>query len=202
MWRCTAPQVSCGWLSAQRLLQIKCRHNNRSLLHNHQKSRKVCNRLATNKIKATHSQRRSHFHEMSVTDSMQTCRLQFCVKLVCCMTEQTCWQTWERPSADLQVTYGKCCKVTHAPQGDAVNNRNGIFYRNHKYWTEGQHHNDEDDDEMLNIWTCSELAVLIIYNTAIMINSTSSSLTRYSLTEQESLANSTIEFWFLNNNYY
>ena len=47
----------------------------------------------------------------------------------------------------------KCCKVpvTHAPQGDAVNNRNGIFYRNHKYWTEGQHHNDEDDDEMLNI---------------------------------------------------
>ena len=59
-----------------------------------------------------HSQRSSHFHEMSITDSLQTSRLQFWVKLVCCMTEQTC----DRPEKGLQqickLRTGGCIKTT------------------------------------------------------------------------------------------
>ena len=104
--RCTAPQVSCGWLSAQRLLQIKCRHNNRSLLHNHQKSRKVCNRLAANKIKGNTQSKKKSF-------SWDVCHRQYAdlqtsvLRQIGLLYDWTdLWQTWERPSADLQVTYG------------------------------------------------------------------------------------------------
>ena len=50
----------------------------------------------------------------------------------------------------------KYCKVTHAPQGDAVNNRNGIEIETTNIGqkvnslTDDDDHNDEDDDEMLN----------------------------------------------------
>ena len=61
----------------------------------------------------------------------------------------------------------KYCKVTHAPQGDAVNNGNGIEIETTNIGqkvnslADNDDHNDEDDDEMLNLWTCSEVPVLI-----------------------------------------
>ena len=49
----------------------------------------------------------------------------------------------------------KYCKVTHAPQGDAVNDRNGIEIETtnigQKVNSLADDHNDEDDDEMLNL---------------------------------------------------
>ena len=51
----------------------------------------------------------------------------------------------------------KYCKVIHAPQGDAVNNTNGIEIETTNIGqkvnslADDDDHNDEDDDEMLNL---------------------------------------------------